>query len=103
MISRIKLEKGDIMEGMNRPGGAVTAVRKGSGLLLTIGWISALLALFFYPFVFGVVGVIMGILSTRNGSRAGVALIATSIVLMGIGLIYHDVLNNWVGHLLGLY
>ncbi|MFZ5987862.1 MAG: hypothetical protein ACOYWZ_12155, partial [Bacillota bacterium] len=63
--------------------------------LLAIGWISAIASLFGYPFIFGVVGVIMGILATKNGSRTGLALIVTSIVLMGIGLIFSGVIMNY--------
>jgi hypothetical protein len=58
-------------------------------LMLFIGWMSAVLSLFFYPFVFGMVGVISGILSTKNNkSRLGVFLVVSSIVLMGFGLAF---------------
>lgn len=71
-------------------------------LLLTIGWISALLTLFIYPFIFGVIGVIMGILASKNGSRSGVPLIVASIILMGIGLIFSGVIMNYTRHYLGV-
>ncbi len=58
-------------------------------LFLFIGWMSAILSLFFYPFVFGMIGVISGILATKNNkSRLGVFLVVTSIVLMGLGLAF---------------
>ncbi len=58
-------------------------------LYLFMGWLSAILSLFFYPFVFGMVGVISGILATKNNkSRIGVYLVVTSIVLMGLGLAF---------------
>ncbi|MCR4435023.1 MAG: hypothetical protein QHH06_06545 [Clostridiales bacterium] len=79
----------------------MTATR-GKGLFLAIGWISAILSLFIYPPIFGVLGVIMGILSTKGGSRAGLAVIVASIVLMGIGLIYSGVLLNYLRHFMGL-
>ena len=71
-------------------------------LFLFIGWLSAILSLFLYPFVFGMIGVISGILATKNNkSRPGVFLVMASIVLMGLGLAFsgkflglaRDVLN----------
>lgn len=51
------------------------------------GWTSAVLSLFMYPFVFGMMGVICGILVTKNNkSRIGIYLVVSSIVLMGVGL-----------------
>ncbi len=56
-------------------------------LLLIAGWVSAVLALFIYPFVFGMLGVICGILATKNNkSRIGIYLVVSAIVLMGVGL-----------------
>jgi LytS/YehU family sensor histidine kinase len=92
------LNKGDIMERINARGiGA-----KSSIALLVIGWISAVLSLFAYPFIFGVVGVIMGILATKNGSKAGLPLIVSSIILMGIGLMFSGVIMNYTRHYLGI-
>lgn len=70
--------------------------------LLAIGWISALISLIALPFVFGPVGVITGILATKNGSRAGLGLIVTSVILMGIGLIFSPVIMNYMRHYLGI-
>ncbi|MCX7920773.1 MAG: hypothetical protein N3B21_01930 [Clostridia bacterium] len=89
------------MGEMNFRNGQMTATR-GSGLFLAIGWIAAILSLFMYPFIFGVVGVIMGILATKNNNRAGLALIVTSIVFMGIGLIFSGVIMNYTRHYLGM-
>jgi len=75
---------------------------RGNIVLLAIGWISALLSLFIYPFIFGVVGVITGILATKNGSRAGLPLIVSSIILMGIGLIFSGVIMNYARRYLGI-
>jgi len=59
------------------------------GLLLLAGWVSAILALFLYPFVFGMLGVVSGILATKNNkSKIGVYLVVSSIVLMGVGLVF---------------
>lgn len=58
-------------------------------VLLLAGWVSAVLSLFIYPFVFGMLGVIAGILATKNNkSRIGVYLVVVSILLMGIGLVF---------------
>lgn len=66
------------------------------------GWLFAILSLLIYPFIFGVLGVIMGILATKNKSRAGLPVIVASIVFMGIGLIFSPVLLNYVRHFLNI-
>jgi hypothetical protein len=77
-------------------------ISKGTAAFLTIiGWVCAILSLFFYPFIFGLVGVITGVLTTKSGSRPGLALIVTSIILMSIGLIYSDIILNYARHFLG--
>jgi hypothetical protein len=64
-----------------------TGIKKG--LILLGGWISAIISLFIYPFIFGMVGVISCILATKNEkSRLGVFLIVSSIFLMGAGLAF---------------
>lgn len=90
-----------IMEFINNTGGSRAAAR-GSLLFLVVGWISAIISLVRYPFIFGVVGVVMGILATKKGSRAGLALIMTSIILMAIGLIFGGVFFNYLSHYLGI-
>ena len=87
------------MQGMNNSG--QTAVKRYTGIILTVGWISAILSIVFYPFAFGVLGVIMGIVATKGGSRAGLSVIVASIILMAIGLIFGPVLNNYLMHYLG--
>lgn len=58
-------------------------------LLLLSGWVAAVMSLFAYPFVFGMLGVISGILATKNSkSRIGVYLVVTAIFFMGIGLAF---------------
>lgn len=88
------------MEFMNNTGGTRAAAR-GSIPFLVIGWISAVVSLIRYPFIFGVLGVIMGILVTKRGGRAGLALIMTSIILMAVGLIFGGVFFNYIRHYLG--
>ncbi|MCX7749825.1 MAG: hypothetical protein N2645_23495 [Clostridia bacterium] len=70
-------------------------------VILTIGWVCAIVSTFFYPFVFGVVGVIMGIIATKYGSKKGLPLIVTSIICMSIGLIFGGVLLNYLTHYMG--
>ena len=71
-------------------------------LLVVVGWICAILSLFIYPFIFGVAGVIMGIVATKGESRAGLPVIVASIILMGIGLIFSGVILNYTRHFLGI-
>ncbi|NLC69522.1 MAG: hypothetical protein GX754_12245 [Clostridiaceae bacterium] len=84
-------------------GSGEVAVKPETNIIfLVVGWIAAVLSLFAYPFIFGVVGVIMGILAVKNGSRAGLPLIISSIILMGVGMIYSGVIMNYVKHYLGM-
>lgn len=58
-------------------------------ILFCLGWISAVMSLFLYPFIFGMVGVVSGIFVTKdNQSRAGIYLVVSSIILMGVGLLF---------------
>ncbi|HHW49127.1 MAG TPA: hypothetical protein GXX14_11015 [Clostridiaceae bacterium] len=90
------------MDEENRTGSNEVALKRNNTILLVIGWISAIISLFIYPFIFGVIGVIAGILSTKGGSKAGLSLIVASIILMGIGMIFGGVILNYTRHLLGI-
>lgn len=90
------------MDKMNNVGNGQVVSRGHYGWLVAIGWISAILSLFFYPFIFGVIGVIMGILATKGGSRGGIPLIVASIVLMGTGFMFSGVILNYTRHYLGI-
>ena len=89
------------MDGINNAGSGRAEARKGNAFFIAIGWIAAVLSLFRYPFIFGVLGVIMGILATKSGSRAGLAVIIANIILMSVGLIFSDVIWNYTMHFLG--
>ncbi len=89
------------MESSNKRSQEVVTAR-GNVFLITIGWISAIISLFMFPLIFGVGGVVMGILSSKSGSRSGVALIAASIILMAIGLMFSGVILNYTRHYLGI-
>ncbi|NJD02401.1 MAG: hypothetical protein FIA99_07365 [Ruminiclostridium sp.] len=81
--------------------GRVSVKKKSSTFLLVLGWIAAVASLVRYPFIFGVFGVIMGIIATKNESRAGLPLIMASMALMAIGLIFNAVIFNYLTHFLG--
>jgi hypothetical protein len=83
----------------NGNAGAVSG--KSSVFYLTIGWISAIVSLIRIPYVFGVLGVIMGVLASKNGSRAGMPLIVASILFMAVGLIFSGVFYNYISHMFG--
>jgi hypothetical protein len=89
------------MDNMNNAGG-VRVEQKSSALLLVLGYFSAVISLVRYPFIFGVIGIVMGILTSKNGSRAGVPLILTSIILMAVGMIFGGVFFNNLRHFLGI-
>lgn len=71
---------------------------KGTVLFIVIGWICAFLSLFILPYAFGVIGVIMGILTAKNGSRLGLPIIMANIILMGIGLMFNNVILDYTMH-----
>lgn len=89
------------MSEINNAQGSHVQTTKGNVWFLILGWIFAVLSLFIYPFVFGVAGVILGILATKGGSKAGLPVIIASIILMGIGLIFSGVILNYTRHYLG--
>ena len=82
--------------------GSQGIAKKGNAFFIVLGWAAAVLSLFAYPFIFGLVGVIMGILLTKNGSKAGLPIIVSSILLMGVGLIFSSVIMNYTKHYLGI-
>ena len=64
----------------------------GNILFLLIGWAAAVLSLIRYPYIFGVIAVIMGIMASKNGSRTGLKLILASILFIATGLIFNEIL-----------
>ena len=85
------------------PNGSIgSSIGKGAAAYLVIGWIAAIVSLVRYPFVFGIVGVIMGIIANKKGSRAAMPLIIASILLMAVGLIFSGVFYNYLSHALGI-
>lgn len=65
-------------------------------VLVITGWILALVSLWGYSFIFGVIGVIMGILATKNGSKAGLSVIIANMIFMGTGLMFSEKIINYV-------
>jgi len=90
------------MDRVNQNGSISRAKEKGSILYLVLGWIAAILSLVRYPFIFGVVAVVLGILVSKNGRKAGTYLVVASIILMAVGLIMSDVFYNYLKHALGI-
>ena len=88
------------MEGMNNVE-RYEERGKGTAFFAVFGWLTAILSLIRYPFVFGVAGVIMGILATKGGSKAGLPVIVANIIFMSIGLIFNDIIWNYAMHFLG--
>lgn len=94
------MDKGDFMENTNSS--EHVSRSKSSALFIGIGWLSAIISLFAFPFVFGVLGVILGILATKKGSRAGLTLIMASIILMAVGLLFSGTIMNYFRHYTGI-
>lgn len=63
---------------------------------LLLGTISAALSVYFYPFIFGGAGVLLGILATRDFRKAGFAVLFASVVCMTVGLLLESILPGWV-------
>ncbi len=80
--------------------------RTGSktGIFFTIaaGWIAAVISLLRYPFIFGAAAIILGIWISKSGSRAGMPLIAASILLMAAGLMFDSVLYEYLKNAVGI-
>ena len=90
------------MDSINQNGSISSSTGKGTAVYLVIGWIAAVVSLVLYPFAFGVVGVIMGIIANKKGSKAAMPLIIASIILMAVGLIFSGVFYNNLRHALGI-
>ncbi|NLK88250.1 MAG: hypothetical protein GX279_12300 [Clostridiaceae bacterium] len=73
----------------------------GTILCTVAGWLAAAASLAGYPFIFGSLAIILGIRLSHRGGRAGMILVAASILLMAAGLMLngmiYDYLKNAVG------
>lgn len=100
----------DHAAGMTRPAAernirAVknTRANKKNIFYLAAGWTAALVSLARYPFIFGVAAVAAGVMAGKNGSgKAGIILILSSIICMGLGLIFSNVLYNYLKSAFGI-
>ncbi len=90
------------MDRVNQNGSISRVKGRDSGFFLVVGWIAAIVSLIRYPFIFGVIGVIMGIIVGKNGGKAGMPLIVASILLMAVGLTFSGVFYNYLRHALGI-
>ncbi len=80
--------KGDFMKEAYGSQKTRIAVRGRSIMLMVLGWVSAVLSVFVYPFIFGFLGVVSGILASKYQSKAGLPLVVASIALMAVGLMF---------------
>ena len=85
----------------NRHAGNGRAIRRGNMIFLIVGWIAAIISLIWLPYLLGPIGVVMGILATKNGSKAGLVLIMASLVLTAVGLVFSGVFLNYLSHFMG--
>ena len=70
-------------------------VHAGTAALISLGWISAILSVFIYPFIFGFLGVLSGVLASKYESSAGLPLVVASIVLMSVGLMFGSTILSY--------
>ncbi len=83
------------------------AKAKGKGasvLFVILGFIMALASLVAHPYslITGIVGIVLGILATKSHNRAGIAVIITNIILLGIGMIYSGAILAYLRHIMGI-
>lgn len=74
----------------------------GNIFYLLIGWTSAVLSLIRYPYVFGVIAVMMGVMVNKNGGRAGLPLILASILFIAAGLIFNEIFFGFLKDVIGI-
>jgi hypothetical protein len=92
----------DRAAGMTRPAAKNTA-NKTNIYYLSAGWTAALVSLARYPFIFGVAAVAAGVMAGKNGSgKAGIILILSSIICMGLGLIFSNALYDYLRFAFGI-
>ncbi|KID42313.1 zinc ribbon domain-containing protein [Fructilactobacillus fructivorans] len=61
--------------------------KTASNLILIFGWLSAGVSLLFVPFLFGIIGVVLGVIELKYHETAGILLIIASVILMIFGII----------------
>ncbi|MDK2800859.1 MAG: hypothetical protein PWP27_2126 [Clostridiales bacterium] len=61
-----------------------TAHNRGRTYII-LGWVLAVASIFFYPFILGTLGVLMGVIAKRKGAK-GNAVIIANILFALIGL-----------------
>ncbi|MDO8685449.1 MAG: hypothetical protein Q7J78_02130 [Clostridiales bacterium] len=71
-------------------------------VLIAIGFIMALLSLFAYPLIFGIIGIMLGIIAAKRGKKAGLFVVVANMILMGTGIFFSGVILNNLRHVLGL-
>ncbi len=80
------------MDKMDQTSNKSRTVQSAATIVCTAaGWLAAAASLVRYPFIFGAVAIILGIRISKNGSRAGMPLVAASILLMAVGLMLNSI------------
>lgn len=91
------------MDKMDQTSDSSRAVQGMCTVLYTAaGWLAAAASLVRYPFIFGAVAIILGIRISKNGSRAGMPLVAASILLMAVGLILNSMIYDYLKNAIGV-
>ena len=70
---------------------------------IALGWIFAITSLFFLPMLFGILGIIMGIIANKKGHRAGTIVIVANILMMAIGVLTGAILSTFLKMFLGVF
>ncbi|NLH96411.1 MAG: hypothetical protein GX477_03630 [Clostridiaceae bacterium] len=91
------------MDDMVRAGKEGRTLPKAVMMMCTAaGWAAAFASLVGYPYIFGAAAIILGIRISKGGSRAGMPLVAASILLMAAGLIFSDMLRGYLENIIGI-
>jgi hypothetical protein len=79
-----------------------TAKGAGTVLYIAAGWSAAAVSVVVYPFIFGAAAIILGIRVSQKGSRAGMPLVAASILLMAVGLMLNNAVYDYLKNAIGI-
>ena len=74
----------------------------GTALCIAAGWLAAAASLVGYPFIFGAAAIILVIRVSKKGSRAGMPLVASSILLMAVGLMLNGIIFDYLKNVIGI-
>lgn len=95
--------KGDIMGHVTQFPDFQGKVIRSARWYIGIGWIFAITALFFLPLLFGILGIIMGVIANRKGHRGGTIVIVANILMMVIGVLTGAILSTFLKMFLSVF